>query len=100
MEPVSKADGFRLGRRSVELVRALEVLAGVSEKVVDLIDPTVKRVVLENLATDLFAMRSVVQLLESSCEEPVPDQPRHPRRIVVQYVPLRSPITPHHASNR
>ena len=95
MEPISKVDGFRLGSRFVEFVRAPEILAGVNEKIVDSIVLTVKRVVLENLATDFLAVRLVVQLFESSCEKPVLDQPRYSRRIVVLYFLLRSQTTPH-----
>ena len=93
MEPISKVDGFRLGSRFVEFVRAPEILAGVNEKIVDSIVLTVKRVVLENFATDFFAVRLVVQLFESSCEKPVLDQPRYSRRIVVLYFLLRSQTT-------
>jgi len=95
MEPISKADGCRLGSRLVEFVGAPEILARVNEKVVDSIVLTVKRVVLENFATDFFAVRLVVQLFESSCEKPILDQPRHSRRIVVLYFLLRSQTTPH-----
>ena len=95
MEPISKAHGFRLGSRLVEFVRTPEILAGVNEKVVDSIVLTVKRVVLEYLTTDFFAVRLIVQLFESSCEKPVLDQPRHSRRIVVLYFLLRSQTTPH-----
>ena len=95
MESISKVDGFRLGSRFVEFVRAPEILAGVNEKIVDSIVLTVKRVVLENFATDFFAVRLVVQLFESSCEKPVLDQPRYSRRIVVLYFLLRSQTTTH-----
>ena len=93
MEPISKADGFRLGSRLVEFVRTPEILAGVNEKVVDSIGLTVKRVVLENLTADFFAVRLVVQLFESSSEKLGLDQPRHSRRIVVLYFLLRSQTT-------